>query len=250
MARPLTRKIVNALALVVGGVCACAMALATIFTAFPALAFAHQAGDHRIMFHATDPLPQDAAIRAAATAWADMQDTPFGQPDHQIHVFLAEGGWRNWLFFRGAPGAGGLTYPAFWQDRMFLSGADLEAGLLLNDGAPVPPPRDLTYYLVHEMTHLRHAEVLGGFAMFRAAFWVREGVADIAALGPAHGEMIARAMAGEGLPRAAYGSYPLERVCATMVLAQPGMTMDRFLTIRADMHLPTTCATLPRPDSD
>ena len=164
---------------------------------------------------------------ASAEAWAALQDTPFGQPDHPIDVFIVDGGWRHRLFFAGAPWAGGLTYPIFWRDRVFLRDVDLEAGRLIYDGAPVPPPRDLTYYLVHEITHLRHAEVMGAVEMFRSPHWVREGVPDLAALGPAGPELLQAAMAGEDLPRAAFGSYPIERVCVTIVLSRPGMEMQQ-----------------------
>lgn len=250
MASRKTHRIVNAAALLAGGVCLSFLVLSATFIAVPSLGFAHTAGDERIWFHATEPLSQEAAIAASAQAWAALQDTPFGQPDHRIDVFVAPDGWRHRLFFVGALWAGGLTYPALWQDRVFLRGVDLEAGALVYEGVRIAPPRDLTYYLVHEIMHLRHAEVLGGIAMFRAAGWVREGVPDLAALGPADGEMIALAMTGAPLSRHVYGSYPLERVCVTMVLAQPGMTMERLLQMRADMHEPETCMTLPRPVSD
>lgn len=234
----------------VGGVCfLLALAVVTLIAA-PTLAFSHSAGDERIRFHATQPLPQEAVLRAGAEAWGELQDTPFGQPDHGVDVFIVGGGWRHRLFFAGALWAGGLTYPAFWQDRVILRDVDLDEGALIYDGAPVPPPRDLTYYLVHEITHLRHAEALGAIAMFRVPAWVREGVADLAALGPAGPELMAAAMAGEDLPRARFGSYPIERVCATMVLAQPGMTMERLLHLDAPMRDPRSCFTLPPAFSD
>lgn len=246
MASRRTHRIVNALALLVGGVCLSAAVGAGVLVTAPTLAFAHSAGDGRITFHDTRPLPQEAAERAAAEAWAALQDTPFGQPDHGVDVFIVEGGWRHRLFFAGALWAGGLTYPAFWQDRVFLRDVDLEAGRVIYEGAVVPPPRDLTYYLVHEITHLRHAEVMGGIAMFMGPQWVREGVPDVAALGPAGPELMAAAMAGEDLRRTLHGSYPVERVCVTMVLAQPGMTMERLLQLDVPMRDPGSCFTLPQ----
>lgn len=250
MASRKTHRIINALALTVGGVCfILVLAVGTLITA-PTLAFPHSAGDERIMFHATRPLPQDAALRAGATAWAELQDTPFGPPDHRVDIFIVDGGWRHQLFFAGATWAAGLTYPAFWQDRVFLRDIDLDGNALIYNGAPVPLPRDLTYYLVHEITHLRHAEVMGALAMFRVPAWVREGVAELAALGPAEMDLMAAAMAGEELPRARFGSYPSERACATMVLAQPGMTMERLLHLDAPMRDPRSCFTLPPAFSD
>lgn len=246
MANRTTHRIVNALALAIGGVCLFTIIGAAILFASPTLAFSHSAGDGRIMFYGTRPLPQDAAERASAEAWAALQDTPFGPPNHRIDVFVVEGGWRHRLFFAPALWAGGLTYPAFMRDRVFLRDVDLEAGRLIYNGAPVPPPRDLTYYLVHEITHLRHAEVMGAIAMFWGPKWVREGVPDVAALGLAGPDLMAAAMAGDDLRRAVFGSYPVERVCVTMVLAQPGMTIERLLRLNAPMRDPRTCMTLPQ----
>ncbi|MBL4627791.1 MAG: hypothetical protein JKY00_07100 [Roseicyclus sp.] len=219
--------------------------------AAPALAFPHSAGDGRIMFHSTEPLAQDAALRVAAAAWAALQDTPLGAPDHQIDIFVTGGrGWRHWLFFRPAPWAGGLTYPFLSQRNVFLREVDLEAGQLLWAGEPVSDPRDLTYYLVHEITHLRHAAVAGRLSMVMTPRWIREGVPDVAALGLADGDLITRAMAGDELGRDSFGSYPSERVCVTLVLARPGMDMAGLLALRSGMHAPTNCPALPIPDSD
>lgn len=251
MATRRTHKIINAVALLVGGVCTLVMVGATTLFIMPSLAFPHAAGDGQVMFHATEPMSQEAAMRAGAAAWAEMQDTPFGQPDHRIDVFVTGGsGWRHQLFFRPAPWAGGLTYPILSTRIMFLRDVDLEAGRLLGSDGPIPDPRDLTYYLVHEMTHLRHRERAGPIAFFRTPTWITEGVPDLAALGPAGPELMAAAMAGEELPRERFGSYPLERVCVTMVLAQPGMTMERLLQLDAPMRDPRSCATLPPAFSD
>ncbi|WP_461428449.1 hypothetical protein [Gymnodinialimonas sp.] len=251
MASRKTNKIVNALALLVGGVCVFVVAAISTLMSAPQLAFAHSAGDGRIMFHATEPLSQEAALRAGAEAWAAMQDTPFGQPDHQIDVYVTGGrGWRHQVFFRPALWAGGLTYPILSTQMMFLRDVDLEAGRLIGSEGPIPDPRDLTYYLVHEMTHLRHAEELGRIRFLRTPHWVREGMPDVAALGLAEPALMAAAMAGEALPRDRFGSYPIERACVTMVLAQPGMTMERLLHLNAPMRDPRSCMTLPPAFSD
>ncbi|OAN85004.1 hypothetical protein A8B78_05735 [Jannaschia sp. EhC01] len=217
-----------------------------ILMSAPQLAFAHSAGDGRIMFHATRPLSQEAALRAGAEAWAEMQDTPFGPPDHQINVYVTGGaGWRHQVFFRPATWAGGITYPILSTSTIFLRDVDLEAGRLVGSEGPIPDPRDLTYYLVHEMTHLRHGETVGPIAFLRTPHWVREGIPDIGALGSADTDLMAAAMAGEVLQRDTFGSYPVERVCATMVLAQPGMDMARLLRLDAPMRDPRSCMTLP-----
>ncbi len=250
MASRNTHRIVNALALLIGVSFALVMPVYILLMAAPTLAFSHSGGDERITFHSSTPIPQDTAQVAAAEAWAALQDTPFGAPDHGIDVFITNGGWRDWIYFRPAPSAGGLTYPLFSRRNVFLSGVDFEAGRLVKDDFVVPEPRDLTYYLVHEITHLRHAEVMGPIAMFYSPFWVREGVPDIAALGLAPEEMVQRGLAGEDLPRLEHGSYPHERVCVTLALRHPDMDLDRLLRLRMPMDDPRACPTLPPRDSD
>lgn len=235
----------------IGGICVFILCAGALLFFAPGLAFSHTAGDGRITFRATEPLSEAAAQRAAALAWAAMQDTPFGQPNHAIDVYVTGGsGWRHQLFFRPAPWAGGLTYAVFSTRRVFLRGVDLEAGRLIGSEGPIPDPRDLTNYLVHEMTHLRHAEIVGPIAFLRTRRWVTEAIPDLAALGPAGPDLITAAMAGEALPRAVFGSYPMERACATMMIAVPGFGIEELMDIRAPMHAPETCFTLPPPDSD
>ncbi len=250
MATRTTHRMVNALAVVIGVACALAMAPYVTLMMVPSVAFAHRAGDQRIMFHSAQTLSRDAAERAAAAAWAALQGTPFGPPDHQINVYITNGGWRHQLFFRPSLRAGGLTYPVLSQSDVFLRAVDLEAGRLLRAHGPVADPRDLTYYLVHEITHLRHVETVGRFAFLRTPRWIMEGLPDLAALGPAGADLMARAMAAEPLGHEEFGSYPLERACVTMVLARPGMEISDLLILRAPMHVPETCSTLPRPNSD
>ncbi len=250
MATRRTHRIVNALALLIGVPFALLLPAYIMMMAMPGLFFAHSGGDGRITFHAASPMPQDAAQRAAADGWEAMQDTPFGRPDHGIDVYITEGGWRDWVYFRVAPYAGGLTYPILSRRNVFLSGVNFEAGRLVKDDFTVPPPRDLTYYLVHEITHLRHAEVVGPARLFYNSFWIREGVADLAALGPASPEMIERAEEGLDLPRLEFGSYPLERVCVTMALDRPDMDLSRLFELRMPMHDARACPTLPPRDSD
>lgn len=251
MANRKTHRIINALALMVGGVCIFVPIVMVVLFAAPDRVFPYSAGDGRITFHALEPLPEAAAREAASLAWAAMQDTPFGQPDQPIDVYITGGrGWRHQAFFRPAPWAGGLTYPIFSTQMMFLRDVDLEAGRLIASDGPVLDPRDLTYYLVHEMTHLGHGAHVGPIEFLLTPHWIREAVPEIAALGLADRALMEAAMAGAELPRATFGSYPIERACATMVLASPVVDISELLDIRAPMHDERTCFTLPPPVSD
>lgn len=249
MASRTTQRFINALALVVGGLCAVVTPAAAVLFYAPSLAFEYSAGDGRITFHSTQPLSEDAAREVAAQAWAAMQDTPFGHPPAPVDVYITGGGgWRHQLFFRPAPWAGGLTYPVLSTRMIFLRDVDLEAGRLIGSDGPIPDPRDLTYYLVHEMTHLTHGAHVGPVAFLRTPRWVTEALPDIAALGLADAELMEAAMAGEVLLRDRFGSYPLERACATMMMASGVVGIEDMLRLRAPMHDPQTCFTLPRAD--
>lgn len=251
MATRTTHRIINALAVFLGGACALVTPAVVVLFYAPAMVFEHSAGDGRITFHSTQPLPEQAARDAAAQAWAAMQDTPFGQPDTLIDVYVTGGsGWRHQVFFYPATWAGGLTYPIFSDSMIFLRDVDLEAGRLVGDDGPIPDPRDLTYYLVHEMTHLAHGAHVGPIEFLLTPHWVREAVPELAALGPADAALVQAAMAGAELPRAVFGSYPLERACASMMMAVPTVGIPELMQLRAPMHDARTCFTLPRPVSD
>jgi hypothetical protein len=106
-------------------------------------------------------------------------------------------GWPVRLFFAGSPRASGLTYPVTSTRNVFLRHADLRQNRLRRgDILTVPPPRTLSYYLIHEITHLMVAERVGALRIVRMPRWVNEGFADYVALGPAPPQMVALAEAG------------------------------------------------------
>lgn len=199
-----------------------------------------------VTFHASEPLPEEAARAAASLAWNAMGTTPLGRPDRPVDVYITGGnGRRHQLFFLPAIWAVGLTYPVFSTRTIFLRDVDFEAGQLIGAEGPVPDPRDLTYYLVHEMTHLRHAEFVGPIAFLRTPHWVVEGIADWSALGASPPRFWRFAQEGRPLTREHFGSYPYERLCVLEFLNNHyighGFDCDALFTLRAPIGALESC---------
>ena len=94
-----------------------------------------------------------------------------------------------------------------------MSGANIEADRLTKGDYVIMPPRTLSYYLKHELTHIVQIERLGTLRYVAMSRDVREGVADYVALGSAD-ETLRSAVAAH-IPGAdrlplmqAHGVYP------------------------------------------
>lgn len=213
--------------------------------AFPDPFFRHARGAGLVTFHAAAPLPEEADSLARVVTAAFVA-SPLGLPDHAIDVWLVEEGWQVRLFFAGSPRASGLTYPVASTSNVFLRHADLGRNRLVRAGRTVRPPRTLSYYLVHEITHLMVAERVGRFRIVRMPRWINEGFADYVALGPAPPAMVARAARGAPLPGAVWGTYAEERVCVTLALARLSGDLDALFALNADMEPGGTCPSVSR----
>lgn len=185
--------------------------------AHPGALFSHARGNGLVTFHSRAPLPVEAE-RMADEVVAALEHAPLGPLTIPVDIWMVDEGWPVRLFFVGSPEASGLTYPVLSTRNVFLRYVDLPRGRLSFRGRSVPPPRTLRYYLVHEVTHLMLADRVGRLGIVDVPVWVNEGFADYVALGPAPPEMVALARLGHPLPRAVFGSYPLERVCVTLAL--------------------------------
>ncbi len=206
--------------------------------------FRHARGGGLVTFHAVAPLPPEAE-RLAQEVTAAFTASPLGLPDHTVDVWLVEEGWPVQLFFAGSPRASGLTYPVASTRNVFLRHADLRRNRLVRGGRAVPPPRTLSYYLVHEITHLMVADRVGRLRIVRMPRWINEGFADYVALGPAPPGMVARAATGEPLPAAIWGSYAEERVCVTLALARLSGDLDALFAMDAEMAPGGACPAVP-----
>jgi len=193
-----------------------------MLVAFPSWAFAHEGGSDRLRVHATKPLPPETKDWAKAVmAGLDASDLP--PDDSTYHIYITGDGWRHKFFFAIVPNAGGVVYPlASWRN-VFFSGADIANDSLIKGEYVITPPRSLSYYARHEITHLTHVRRFGLLSYGLAPKWVREGVADYIALGPASVETMKAV--GNFDPNAdllplykAFGGYPFYRIAVTRAL--------------------------------
>jgi hypothetical protein len=213
--------------------------------AWPDPLFRHARGGGLVTFHATVQLPPEAAALAEEVTAAFLA-APLGLPTHEVDIWLVDGGWPVRLFFAGSPRASGLTYPVTSTRNVFLRHADIPANRLRRGDLVVPPPRTLSYYLIHEITHLMVAERVGPLRIVRMPRWVSEGFADYVALGPAPPEMIARAAAGAPMPAAQWGTYGRERVCVTLSLEGLSGDLDALFALDAAMGPDGACPMVPQ----
>jgi hypothetical protein len=244
---PRPRILRLALRVSIAGLCLTLMAYAALVAALarPHPFFGHARGGGLVTFHAAAPLPEGAE-RLAAEVTAAFAASPLGLPGHAVDVWLVPEDWRLRVFFAGSPRASGLTYPVASTRNVFLRHADLGRNRLVRGDLIVPPPRTLSYYLVHEITHLMVAERVGRFRIVSMPRWISEGFADYVALGPAPPDMVVRARAGLPLPADLWGTYGRERVCVTLALARLSGDLDALFALEAGMGPDGACPAVPQ----
>lgn len=213
--------------------------------AWPDPLFRHARGVGLVTFNATVPLPPEATTLAEQVTAAFVA-SPLGLPAHELDIWLVDEGWPVRLFFAGSPRASGLTYPVASTRNVFLRHADIAANRLRRGAMVVPPPRTLSYYLIHEITHLMVADRVGAWRIVRMPRWVNEGVADYVALGPAPPGMVALAASGAPLPASVWGTYGRERVCVTLALERLSGDLDALFALDAELPPGGPCPMVPQ----
>lgn len=217
----------------------------SLILAYPGMFFAHARGNEAITFHSSTPLPPEA-VTVAEEVFVALENTPLGTLTHPVDIYMVDEGWPVRLFFAGSPSASGLTYPVISTRNVFLRYVDLPNDRLSFRGQSVPPPRTLSYYLIHEITHLMLAKYVGRLAIVDVPRWVNEGFADYVALGPAPPEMVLLAATGHPLPRSTFGSYPRERVCVTLALERLAGDIDALVALDVDLGPNGACPMVPQ----
>jgi hypothetical protein len=223
----------------------CAYACLIAILALPEPLFRHERGAGLVTFHATRPLPPEAESMAREVTSAFVA-SPLGLPGRQVDIWLVDEGWQARLFFSGSLRASGLTYPVLSTRNVFLRHADLAANRLRRGDIAVPPPRTLSYYLIHEITHLMVADRVGAVRIVRMPRWINEGFADYVALGPAPPQMVALAEAGVRLPARHWGTYARERVCVTLALARLSGDLDALFALDVPLPGDAACPVVPQ----
>ena len=218
------RRVVLRLSLGVGFATALGASAVLAAIANPTPFFPYAVTVEGITVRSATPLPDATRHYLETVDLAPRSDMPALEGHYT--VYIADHGWRARLFFAASPGAGGVTYTWIAPQHAFLSGADFDAGLLTKDQRRIAPPRDLAYYLRHEANHLAMTQQLGIWDFLSLPNWVREGVADLAALGPPDRDTLASAL-GDGPVTLdhmiAFGAYPRARLLTDWVAQTQGV---------------------------
>lgn len=180
----LKRLLRRSLAAAAAAVLAGAAALAGLLW-FPQPLFAHVADTGLLRIHCDRPIPETAARRFAADVAARLAHSPLRLAHRRYRLFVAHDLWRRRLLWTAtSPHAGGFVLYPFAPRNIYLSGADFARDTLISpSGIRVGPPRTLGYYGAHELAHIATGERVGSARFLLMPKWVREGVADHAALG-------------------------------------------------------------------
>ena len=230
----------RALVWISGVVFALALLIAGVF-AFPHALFAHSYMGAGLTLHTVAPVDDAAAKRFLIGVRARLNASVMGPVERPMSVFMANGGWRERLFFAVVPQAGAVVYPALSDDHAFVRRGDVGRNRLFKGEFELTPPRDLTYFAVHELGHLATVDRVGRVRFHLCPAWVREGLADYIALGDmAAGDAVE--MLDDPHPWFEYGSYPVRRAMVSMLLRRAGWDVDRLL--KTDLSEPEVLAML------
>lgn len=177
-----------------------------------------------------DPSAAEARLRTTAQI---LSKSPLGPPESEFSPFVTHGDWRSLFYFAPVPAAGGVAYYPFSRRNVFLSDAVVNADVLIKGKLRVAPPRTLTYYLVHEFTHLRIGEVSGPLAYHQLPKWIMEGICDLVALGPMTDSEIRDVLSWQSTALArmqAHGSYPKERAAVSFAQSYLGLSPKALIS--------------------
>ncbi|MFT3710868.1 MAG: hypothetical protein QM817_24855 [Archangium sp.] len=143
--------------------------------------FANELTVGTIVLHSREPLPANAVALLEGVE-ARLKTSPLYRADVQHHVFLCDTPALYAFFNPHHPDTGGETY--FWLgNHVFLRPVDVEADRLISPlGNPLPPPRTLTYFLAHELTHAMTFDAVGLWTYLSLQRWQLDGYADFVAL--------------------------------------------------------------------
>lgn len=172
--------------------------------------------------------------RLLADVEARLARSALASAEGPRRIFVANAEWRARLFFLWAHGAAGVNFPMAPR-HAFLRRSDIAADRMLGrSGNPAEPPRTLAYYAAHELAHGLTWERAGLLAFFTMPRWLREGLADYAALGEGQARQLAGALPTDD-PRlwpersGQYLRFHLIVACAREV---GGLTPEQLLELR------------------
>jgi len=184
------------------------------------------------------PIPSGGGERFLRDCESLLNRSPLKANSHHYHVYVANGGWRQRLFFIPNPDAWGIAYS--FAGSAFLSGADFDTGRVVHWRSVGPPyigtpPRTLAYLCAHELTHVITWEHIGP-ASFRLPRWVFEGFADYVGIETRQSfDELWNALGDQpdnDIIRVKFGSYPRYRMMVTYFIEKEGWSVDQILQTR------------------
>lgn len=200
--------------------------------AWPDPLFAFSVRDGRIVVASDRPIPVAGGEKLLADCEKLLERSPL-KAEGPYHLYVTNEDWRHHLFFLVNPVAGGLTYNYGLGGSAFLSGADFETGRHVKWGYVASPPRTLAYFCAHELTHIVTAEHLGILGYHRLPEWVREGIADYAAIENRQSfEQLRNALGERPVDvqmMQTYGGYPRYRLLVTYFIEKKGWSVEQLL---------------------
>jgi len=215
---------------------ATAILLFVTMTAWPAPLFAYAVGSGKIVVVSDRPIPPAGAERFLQDCERLLERSPLKAESRQYRVYVTNENWRHRLFFLLNPAAGGSAYYYGFAANAFLSGANFETGRLVKWDYVATPPRTLTYFCAHELTHLVEGEHFGVHARLYVPTWVWEGFADYVGIENRQSFEELRDALGDrpfDLPMMqAYGTYAKYRLLVTYFLEKKGWSVEQLFATK------------------
>jgi hypothetical protein len=147
--------------------------------------FPYSAHEGRLSIYSDRPFDTARARVLLDAVDQRLSRSPLDHPGESNAIFISNAGWRQLIFMNFSSKASGVNFAPLTRN-VFLRTADIDTGVLVNAwGHPAPPPRTLTYYCAHEITHTLTAEDLGAAHLWNKGLpqWIREGYADYVGMG-------------------------------------------------------------------
>ena len=177
---------------------------------------------------------QSSGERFLADVENRLAHSIFGAAEGTRRIIIANTDWRARLSFLWTYGAGGVNHYPFTRNA-FLRHSDVAADRLFGPaGRPAEPPRTLGYYAAHELAHGLTSERAGAVAYGLMPRWLREGLADYAALGAGRAKEMAGALAPDD-PRLSperSGHYLRFHLLVACAHENAGLPLDQLLAMR------------------
>ena len=208
---------------------------------YPKYLFSYEVESGDLKVYSDEPIPRSEASILLNQIKQRLENSPIQVGDFAMQIYIANTPWRrSWLWIVPAKQVGGFVVVPLSRRHAFFSGADFKTNeLIAPSGYRTQPPRTLVYYGSHELTHIATAEKVGWNQFYRMPDWIREGIADYAAL-PREEATQLYSIIGEREAdlemMKAHGVYAPYRLLVTYFLEEAKWTIDQLLESRLTLE--------------